>query len=228
MPDLNRYIIASQKKWHESLFDRLKKREGEEWLLVNDSRNFTLELLKEFSPKKIFLPHWSDLLVDAIIDQYECVIFHMTDLPFGRGGSPLQNLIVRGFSETKISAVRAVKILDAGDIYDKQPLSLKGTAYQIFQRAVPIIESMIIKIIDQQLIPVPQKGEVVQFERRKPLESNIKAVSTENGLYDYIRMLDCSGYPHAFLETEHFILYFTNATINESSQIEAHVKFHKK
>ena len=29
----------------------------------------------------------------------------MTDLPYGRGGSPLQNLIIRGFESTKISAI---------------------------------------------------------------------------------------------------------------------------
>ena len=46
----------------------------------------------------------------------------MTDLPFGRGGSPLQNLIERGIKQTKISAIKCVKELDGGDIYLKRDL----------------------------------------------------------------------------------------------------------
>ena len=44
----------------------------------------------------------------------------MTDLPFGRGGSPLQNLIVRGFEETMTSAIKVTKGIDTGDIYLKE------------------------------------------------------------------------------------------------------------
>ena len=33
--------------------------------------------------------------IQEIHENYKCIIFHMTDLPFGRGGSPLQNLISR-------------------------------------------------------------------------------------------------------------------------------------
>ena len=46
----------------------------------------------------------------------------MTDLPYGRGGSPLQNLIARGFLETKISAILVEKQLDAGPVYLKMEL----------------------------------------------------------------------------------------------------------
>ena len=48
----------------------------------------------------------------------------MTDVPFGRGGSPLQNLISRGIYETKISAFRCVAEMDAGPVYPKRPFSL--------------------------------------------------------------------------------------------------------
>jgi methionyl-tRNA formyltransferase len=44
----------------------------------------------------------------------------MTDLPFGRGGSPLQNLISRKIYNTKLSAIRVVKELDAGPVFLKK------------------------------------------------------------------------------------------------------------
>jgi len=36
------------------------------------------------------------IILKEIFENYEIILFHMTDLPYGRGGSPLQNLIVRG------------------------------------------------------------------------------------------------------------------------------------
>lgn len=44
----------------------------------------------------------------------------MTDLPYGRGGSPLQNLIVRNHYKTKISEIRVKKEIDSGPIYLKK------------------------------------------------------------------------------------------------------------
>ncbi len=56
----------------------------------------------------------------------------MTDLPYGRGGSPLQNLIQRGHTSTMLTALRCGAGLDTGDVYLKQPLSLHGSAEEIF------------------------------------------------------------------------------------------------
>ena len=66
----------------------------------------------------------------------------MTDLPFGRGGSPLQNLVERGIYETKVSAIRCCKELDGGDVYMKKPLSLWGTAEEIYLRAAELTKEM--------------------------------------------------------------------------------------
>ena len=67
----------------------------------------------------------------------------MTDLPYSRGGSPLQNLILRGHQETQIIALRCVAELDAGPIYMKRPLSLEESAYEIFVRAADVVQEMI-------------------------------------------------------------------------------------
>ena len=56
----------------------------------------TRAALEQAKPRYVFFPHWSHIIPEDIHGAFECVIFHMTDLPFGRGGSPLQNLIARG------------------------------------------------------------------------------------------------------------------------------------
>ena len=45
----------------------------------------------------------------------------MTDLPYGRGGSPLQNLIKKNHKSTMLSAIECQDNLDSGDIYLKNP-----------------------------------------------------------------------------------------------------------
>ena len=122
------YIILSEKYWNQDLVDKLSKKNGNtNWVIINNRLDFNITNLESISPVKIFIPHWSYIISEEIFQKFECVVFHMTDLPFGRGGSPLQNLIVLGKEKTKISALKVVEELDAGPIYLKKDLSLNGT-----------------------------------------------------------------------------------------------------
>lgn len=88
----------------------------------------------------------------------------MTDLPYGRGGSPLQNLIVRGLTATKLSALRVEVGLDTGPVYLKMDLSLSGTAEEIFVRVNKLVGKMIVEIIQNNLQPVPQEGDPLSLK----------------------------------------------------------------
>ena len=140
-------IIASNKKWYAGLPESLSVQTGHQFVYIKRKEDLSAEFLERIKPRYVFLPHWSFLLPENVFEKYECIIFHMTDVPFGRGGSPLQNLISRGIYETKISALRCVKELDAGPVYLKRPLSLYGSAEEIYLRASEIIEDMIYQII---------------------------------------------------------------------------------
>jgi methionyl-tRNA formyltransferase len=124
----------------------------------------------------------------------------MTDVPFGRGGSPLQNLLARGIRHTRLSALRMSAEIDAGPVYCKKDLCLEGGAEEIYLRANLTAAELIRSIITRQMEPQPQTGEIVVFPRRRPAESRIPQVGGLGELHDFIRMLDADGYPHAFLE----------------------------
>tara|TARA_B100000780_G_C21111605_1_gene449247 strand:+ start:1305 stop:1997 length:693 start_codon:yes stop_codon:yes gene_type:complete len=223
------YVLASEKHWNEDLLEKLPdKIDNSNWLLINNKEHFNIENLNLLNPTKIFIPHWSYIIPDEIFEKYECVVFHMTDLPYGRGGSPLQNLIVLGKEKTKISALKVVKELDAGPIYLKKDLSLHGTAEEIFIRANSIIELMIIEIIDKDLEPKEQKGDVVHFKRRRPKDSNLIDLKEVKDIYNHIRMLDADGYPKAFIENEYFKFEFSNASLKNGEEIKAEIKIIKK
>ena len=207
------YVIASNRTWHKNLPKKLANLTNEDFVLIDKKEDLTLERLQNIQPEYVFFLHWSYIIPAEIYQKFECVIFHMTDVPFGCGGSPLQNLIARGIYETKISALKCQAELDAGPVYMKKPFYLHGTAAEIYIRATKIAEKMIIAIIKEKPVSVEQQGDVVCFKRRQSADGNIADLTSLEQIYDYIRMLDAEGYPNAFLETEQFRFEFQRASL---------------
>jgi methionyl-tRNA formyltransferase len=221
------YIIATSRSWYKWIAESLARKLKVNVHCITKKEELNIDYIQKLNPKYIFFPHWSYIIPPSIYENFECVIFHMTDVPFGRGGSPLQNLIARGIYETKITALRCEKELDAGPVYLKRPFSLYGAAEEIYMRASKVIEEMIEYIIKNQPEPKKQEGDVVYFKRRTPAEGNLSNLSTLERVFDYIRMLDADGYPKAFVETEHFIFEFERATLKEN-YVHADVKIRLK
>lgn len=217
MAENNNIIIATIKSWNIEKAKRLISDSSQLKIqLITDKDDLTFENISEINPKYIFFPHWSWIIPRNIYENFECVVFHMTDLPFGRGGSPLQNLIERGIYKTKISAIRVVKELDAGPIYLKRGLDLQGSATEIFIRLAEIIfDKMIPRIIKDNPEPMPQEGKPVFFKRRKPEQGDISELDDIDKIYDYVRMLDAEGYPAAFIETDKLKIEFSDARMKD-------------
>jgi methionyl-tRNA formyltransferase len=207
--------IAATKSWNRRAVEDWRRKCRHEVLFIDRPEALTAAALDSFGAEIVFFPHWSWKIAPEIHKTRECILFHMTDLPYGRGGSPLQNLIVRGNASTMISAIRVVDEIDAGPVYGKRPLSLCGSAEEIFVRATGVIFEMIDDILDRRPNPVPQSGEVVTFRRRTPAQSRIEETFTLTQVYDHIRMLDAEGYPHAFAELGPLKLEFTRATLHD-------------
>jgi methionyl-tRNA formyltransferase len=213
------YVIASSKPWNKNLPENLHAATGQRFQLISNPAEITVERLTELSPRYVFFPHWSHLIPADVYKNFECVILHMTDLPFGRGGSPLQNLITRGIYETQLSALKCVEEVDAGPIYLKRPLSLHGTAEEIFLRASEIVEKMIIEIIKTNPQPIAQVGEPTFFKRRKPEQGNLLDAKSLDQAFDLIRMLDADGYPNAFVNVGCLRFEFMRASRKAGSLI---------
>jgi methionyl-tRNA formyltransferase len=212
------FIVATSRSWSNILASKLEARLGKPFYLLTQRADLSRKRLAEINPRYIFFPHWSHIIPEEIHKNHECIVFHMTDLPYGRGGSPLQNLILHGKKQTQISALRCINELDAGPIYLKRPLDLQGSANDIFLRAAGVIESMIEDIVRNEPQPQPQRGEVVVFRRRKPGESNLfdAKISCLNDFYDFIRMLDGEGYPKAFIDLHSHRIEFSGVTVADN------------
>ena len=208
-------VIISNRRWNRRLIPEMEARTGAKVTYLEQRDDVSLENMTALSPDWVFFPHWSYIIPAEVYENFRCVIFHMTDLPFGRGGSPLQNLIARGIYETKITALRCVKELDAGPIYIKRPLSLWGSAEEIYLRAGEITKEMIIELVQEDPVPHTQMGDGLAFKRRTPAEGDIGNLNRLSQVFDYIRMLDADGYPAAFLQMNHLRMEFSRASLKD-------------
>lgn len=214
-------IIATIKEWNIDNYFKLKKEleNSYDLYLITNQEELKYENINKLNPKYIFFPHWSWIIPSEIYENYECILFHMTDLPYGRGGSPLQNLIMNKIYNTKISAIKVSKDLDEGDIYIKEDFDIsKGSAKEIFENASNLIfRKLIPNIISQKIVPKKQEGEVVVFKRRTPEQSNINILNefSINNLYDFIRMLDAPSYPKAYIKLDKIKIEFTEVILKD-------------
>lgn len=218
------FVVVGSRPWNRQTFDnRLKTLPGT-WHFISKKEELTLEFLKRCGARFVFFLHWSYIVPESILNEFECICFHMTDLPYGRGGTPLQHMILNGLKQTKLTAFRMVKELDAGPVYMKSPMSLEGTAEEIYIRAAELAADQIPKIIADQPKPVPQEGNVVLFKRRTPKESDLSVVASTDAAFDFIRMLDAKEYPRAFLEVNGLKYEFSNVRRSADGELTASVR----
>ena len=198
-------------------------------MLASAAEDLHVERLEQQAPKFIFFVHWSWIIPHEIHTLFPCIVFHMTDLPYGRGGSPLQNLIISGHKDTMITALKCIDEIDAGPVYLKKYLSLSGSAEEILVRASNVIAEMIGEIIMENPDPKNQSGKATLFSRRRPQDGNMEELEAVTEVYDYIRMLDAEGYPRAYLDIGHFRLEFSAAKMSErGDEVEALVRIRRK
>ena len=218
-------LLLSSRSWNRTLAGRLSRKLNRTVESISEPAKLTSGALAAIDPQWIFVPHWSHWIPESIWGSWPTVIFHMSDLPYGRGGSPLQNLIKRGHDSTMLTALRCGAGIDSGDIYLKKPLSLHGTAEEIFLRTDSLIELMIEQLVREVPTAMPQHGEPVLFSRRSPDQSNLATCSEGNlsDWYNQIRMLDAEGYPYAFLEVHGMRLEFRRVS-ERSDGLHADVK----
>lgn len=218
---MTNYVIASSKNWFNNhikstAYNNLKIFE------IQNKNDLNIKYLESINPRYIFFPHWNWRVDSEIYERYECVLFHTAPLPVGRGGSPIQNLIINGFTSSPVCAVKMTGILDGGPIYDSLNISLKGTIEEIFSRIAVCVEKLIISICTNNPQPIEQKGEPTLFKRLKIKDNELLPSYSLNELYDRIRMVDGLDYPRAFINYGAYRLEFTNARIiNDQLQANA-------
>jgi methionyl-tRNA formyltransferase len=226
MFEQNEYYICCSKLWITDIAVQLTTLLNKKFHLIQTKEELNNLVLNSKIKKTIFFPHWSYILKEDVYSKHDCIMFHMTDLPFGRGGSPLQNLIIRGHKTTKISAFLCDGGIDTGPVFMKETLHLTGKAQDIFKVAQQIMILMIVEIVTKKISPTIQTGKVTEFKRRTPEMGDLALAENVEQIYDMIRMLDADGYPRAFLKNDVASYFFENAQF-DGTEIIAEVRIRK-
>ena len=212
------YVVASSKDWFQE-HPKTRQYSSLNVVEIKTKNELNLELLEKINPRYIFFPHWNWKVDSEIFERYECVVFHTAPLPFGRGGSPIQNLILRNIEKTPVCALRMTEILDGGPIYDSIEVTLDGTITEIFSKIAVCVEKLIIKICQENIEPIDQSGTVVSFNRLTYADNELKSEYSIKELYDRIRMVDGLDYQRAYLNFGKNKIEFTEAHLDKNCLI---------
>ncbi len=206
------YVICAYREYSLELYRKLKK--NYDFILITKKKDLTLKKIKKINPKFIFFPDWSWIVPNDIIENYNCICFHESPLPKFRGGSPIQNQIIRGKTKSKTTAFIMNNKIDAGDIVMQMNLSLEGTITEIFSKMLENDYKIITKIIKQNYKTKKQIGKPTTYRRRTPEQSELKNLNhSKIFLHNFIRMLG-DPYPNAFLKIGKKKLIFKKSQLN--------------
>ena len=97
-------IIITKKIWNLKNFNNINNR-----FFV--FKKINLKKINSINPKIIFFIHWSKIVPANLFEKYTCVQFHSSDLPRFRGGSPIQNQIIKGIKKTKLTAFQVELVI---------------------------------------------------------------------------------------------------------------------
>ena len=166
--------------------------------------------------KFLFFPHFSEIIPSEFLNMFECIGFHTGNLPHDRGGSPIQNKIIKGEYKSKVSAILLSSEVDGGPIYCDREIDLEfGSIEQILRNISILIAEMIIEIITSNLNPTAQIGVASYANRISKDNSRIDFSDLSiKQIYDRIRMVDGLEYPRAFVEVKNCRIFM------ESSKLE--------
>jgi methionyl-tRNA formyltransferase len=172
----------------------------------------TAELHKILKKKEIdivCLFSWSWIVRKPLLDDFICLCLHPSPLPKYRGGTPIQNQIINGETDSAVTLFRMNEGIDAGDIYQQTAISLLGDVNDIFNRMIDVgtimTKSLISDAINNDLQFKPQKNldKHPPLNRRKPEQSEIDLnkvnTMTFQELNNIVRGL-LDPYPNAFIK----------------------------
>ena len=150
------YVYCAYRAYSINVFKKLKKK-YKNFVLIDSNDKLTLSKIKKINPKFIFFPDWSWIVSDEIIKNFHCVCIHESNLPKFRGGSPIQNQIIRGIKKTKTTAFFMNNKIDSGNIL----LTIDGTEINGLEQFVELVFSRPGKRVD---IEIQRNGETYLTE----------------------------------------------------------------
>lgn len=130
------------------------------------------------------------------------LVVHASDLPKGRGFSPMTWLILEGCNEIPVCLLEAAQQVDAGAVIYRDIMALRG--YELNEEIRVKLGGMHIDLCMRFLaesLPlegIPQQGESTCYPRRRPKDSRLDPEKTLADQFNLLRVVDNERYPAFF------------------------------
>ena len=215
---------VSNRKWAIKIYEELKASTKHKYLIIKSNSQYNKKKIISFNPDFILFYGWGKKVDNNLVENYKCLMLHPSPLPKYRGGSPIQNQIIRGETKSAVTIFRMNHKIDAGKIYSSEKISLKGSLEDIFNEIIEKGVKITKNILLNKYKPFEQDdSKATFFKRRKPKDSEITIDEIKNKdiryLYNKIRML-ADPYPNAFISTmDGKKLFIKSASLKASKKI---------
>ena len=203
---MKKVLCVGYRKWALSIYSKIAKsyKDGEV-RVIKSYDEYSNSFIRKYNPDFILFYGWSWMVDKDIIGNYKCIMLHPSKLPKYRGGSPIQNQIIRGVNDSAVTLFIMNEEMDAGNVVFQESMSLSGSIDDIFNRIEGLGYKGTMQFLDEPAEGVKQiEEDATYFKRRTEQQSEItldelKRESAEY-LYNKIRMLG-DPYPNAFIRT---------------------------
>lgn len=130
------------------------------------------------------------------------LVVHASDLPKGRGFSPLVWQVLEGQNDIPLTMITMAEAADAGDIVMQRNLRFEGHELNDEMRTQmgDAIVEMCVEMATSSQPPLtsPQSGESTWYARRKADDSRLDVDRTLAEQFDLLRVVDNDCYPAFF------------------------------
>lgn len=160
----------------------------------------------------VFVLGYTKILKDEFLSKNRLVmVIHESNLPEGRGFSPIQWQILEGVKNIKVCLIEAKKIVDSGDILESEELNFEGTELydEIRSAQAAVTIKLIIKFLKKypNISRTPQKGTPTFYRKRNFSDSELDIKLSIEKNFPKLRIGNNEDWPSFFhLNGETYII----------------------
>jgi methionyl-tRNA formyltransferase len=217
---MTKVILCGYRDWAKNIFEKVSLHPNVKILDTISSQDEYLRKVSGFKSDidLILFVGWSWIIPKETTDKFLCLGIHPSDLPYYRGGSPLQHQIINGVIKSKVSLMTLSSVkLDAGEIWIQEELNLGGkNMTEVFNNITKSSIKMLNVFFDNypDIFPVDQDITLGSYFKRRTAQESRITIEQMNKLslieiYNFIRSLT-SPYPNAYLEDDYGNKLFFN------------------
>lgn len=152
-----------------------------------------------------FYLSYGRIVDSAVLGQFRNnLVVHASDLPKGRGWSPLTWQVLEGRGEIPLTLFEAADDVDSGPVYGQERIMLDGS--ELIDELRVLVATGTVALCSRFVggypevagTGVPQAGEPTFYRRRRPADSRLDIDGSLGAQFNLLRTVDSDRYPAWF------------------------------